>query len=95
MSNRPTYQPQEALARVLRSLREERGISQKDLARRVGISPSWLSKIESGHYDPPWSSVRRVTKGLSVSLGALEDAIDSFEPLEASAGDQPVRRDRG
>jgi|ERR687897_642816 transcriptional regulator with XRE-family HTH domain len=76
---RPVYEPQEILGRVIRSLREEKKINQKDFAERIGISSSWLSRIESGNYDPPWSSVLRVVEGLAISLEELEEAIKSHE----------------
>lgn len=79
MSSRPLYEPQEALGRVLKALREEKGLSQKEFASRIGLSSSWLSRIESGNYDPPWSNLRRVAKGLAITLGDLEDAVDSYE----------------
>jgi transcriptional regulator with XRE-family HTH domain len=77
MTNRPPYVPQQVLAQVLRELREEKGLSQKEFATSLGFSPSWLSRIESGDYDPPWSYICRVAKGLEISLGELEKAIDS------------------
>ena len=37
----------------LRELRKEKGLSQKDLAERVGIDFTYLSKIETGNAAPP------------------------------------------
>lgn len=81
---RNMYEPQEVLGRVLKALREELNINQKDFAAHIGMSPSWLSRIESGSYDPPWSSVLRVAEGLAISLGGLEHAIKSHQLASTS-----------
>lgn len=36
----------------LRALRAERGWSQADLARRLGVSRQTVNSIETGRYDP-------------------------------------------
>jgi transcriptional regulator with XRE-family HTH domain len=37
----------------LRDLRKQKNLSQRDLASRVGIDFTYLSKIEGGRLDPP------------------------------------------
>ncbi len=37
----------------LRNLRKQKNLSQRDLAARVGIDFTYLSKIEGGRSDPP------------------------------------------
>lgn len=54
-------------------------MSQEEFAESIGMSPSWLSRIESGDYDPSIGSMRRIAGGFSMSLGELMDAADSFE----------------
>ena len=57
------------LGRTLRALRESRGFSQSELARRAGVGKSQISKYERGKELPQL-----------VSLGKLLDALGS-EPL--------------
>jgi transcriptional regulator with XRE-family HTH domain len=38
---------------ALRTLRREAGISQRDLAERVGVDFSYISKLENGHLPAP------------------------------------------
>jgi len=48
----PSFEPERALGRLaegLRRLREERHLSQADLARLAGVSPSAISQAEAGH----------------------------------------------
>jgi len=44
----------------LRNERKNAGLSQSELADRVGISQPALSQIESGNNDPTLSTVRRI-----------------------------------
>jgi transcriptional regulator with XRE-family HTH domain len=41
------------LGRKLRKLRKRKGVGLRELAARVGISPSYLSNIERGKFAPP------------------------------------------
>lgn len=52
----------------LRSLREERGISQRELARRTGVPNSTISLIESGKSSPSVGALKRILDGLPVGL---------------------------
>lgn len=80
MPSRPLpHEPQRALGRAVRQLREEAGWSQRVLADRAGISASWLSRIESGDYDPTWGTMRRVAGGLGISLEKLSEVAEELE----------------
>jgi transcriptional regulator with XRE-family HTH domain len=68
----------------LRTARERRGISQRELSRRLGLSPSLISQIESGQSRPSVSTLYAVVTELGVSL----DQILGSEP--ADGGDQLV-----
>lgn len=74
-------------------LREERdrvGISQRELARRVGLSPSMISQIESGQSKPSVSTLYGIVTELGVSLddlfGANGSAVAADEDGEAPNG---------
>ena len=38
---------------LVRQLRLQKGYSLRELARRIGLSPNFLSKMELGHFPPP------------------------------------------
>jgi transcriptional regulator with XRE-family HTH domain len=63
--------PQPELARVIRELRAERGLSQEDLAHRADLHPTRVSHIESGRVSPSWGNVRRIAAALGVSLAEV------------------------
>src|SRR5713101_7372527 len=56
----------------LRDLRKQKNLSQRDLAARVGIDFTYLSKIEGGRLDPPSEIVIR---HIAQVLDADEDEL--------------------
>jgi len=56
------------LAEYLRTAREQAGISQRQLASRVGIHNSYLARLESGENDSPAADVlQRIADVLEIS----------------------------
>jgi transcriptional regulator with XRE-family HTH domain len=64
-------QPDPVLAALLKRLREEREITQEQLAFDAGITASALSRIERGLNNPGWTTIKRIAKALDVSLTDL------------------------
>jgi transcriptional regulator with XRE-family HTH domain len=65
-----------ALAALLKRLREERGITQEQLAFDAGLTASALSRIERGLNNPGWMTVRRLAAALDVTLVGLAAAVE-------------------
>lgn len=65
-------QPQPALGKAIRGLREKRGLSQEDLAHEAGITTGSLSMIERGRRNPTWGTVKAIAAALDVSIGKLD-----------------------
>lgn len=57
-------EPFEQLARVVIMRRAKLGLSQRDLARRMGTTPSVISRIESGQHRTGTETVRRLAHAL-------------------------------
>jgi transcriptional regulator with XRE-family HTH domain len=72
---------EETFADRLRALREARGLSQYELAKRSGLSKQTLSRLEMDTV-PSWPTVQALARALGVSVAA-------FEPGETSP---PKRR---
>jgi transcriptional regulator with XRE-family HTH domain len=53
----------------LRALRTLRGISQRELAKRCGVTHSSLSLIEQGKVSPSISSLKKVLDAIPMSVG--------------------------
>jgi transcriptional regulator with XRE-family HTH domain len=71
----PLYQQEhstsEALGRRVRTLREARGLSLRDLAQRSGVSAPMLSQCERGETSPSIAIAHRIAAGLDLSLSTL------------------------
>lgn len=63
----------------LRLLRRQRGVSQKEMASAIGVSPAYLSALEHGHRGrPTWATVQRI-------IGYFNIIWDEAEELQALA----------
>jgi len=96
-----TQQPKgdaELLDAIGDRLREERvkaGISQRELARRLGLSPSLISQLESGQSRPSVGTLYSIVTELGVSLDHVirgADFPDTNGPDASRSGSPVVRR---
>jgi transcriptional regulator with XRE-family HTH domain len=69
-------QPDAVLAELIKQLREDREITQEELAFEAGITASALSRIERGINNPGWMTVRRIAQALDVTLVQLARKIE-------------------
>ncbi len=65
----PESGPQVATA--VRDLRHVRNLSQRQLAARMGVPRTYISKIENGKAMPTLSSLDRLARALQVDISAL------------------------
>jgi transcriptional regulator with XRE-family HTH domain len=65
-----------ALGRALRELRRRAGITQEELAARVGTGATHISRVERGQFDVRWHTLRGLLHALDASLADLGNAID-------------------
>ncbi|MCL4521513.1 MAG: helix-turn-helix domain-containing protein [Firmicutes bacterium] len=57
----------ESFGSLIRRLRKSHSLSLEDLATQIGISPSYLSRMERGHRQPPPGSlIVRLAEALNV-----------------------------
>ncbi len=55
----------------VKQLREERGLTQKDLGERVGVSRQAINAIETGKFDPSIWLAHDLARFFGVSIEAL------------------------
>jgi transcriptional regulator with XRE-family HTH domain len=72
-------EPQRGFAWAVRKLRTEKGLTQSALARRVGLDPSQVSRLEKGKGNPRWATAKRIAVGLGVTLAELAAVAEDFE----------------
>jgi transcriptional regulator with XRE-family HTH domain len=80
-ARRPDY-PQ--IGDQLRIRRRELGLSLRDLAERLGVSPSLISQIERGRANPSVSTLYSIVGELDVSLDEL--LFNERRPTESAGG---------
>lgn len=61
-------------------LREEREISQKELAEKIGITAASLSRYENNIYDPKGSIIYGLAKHLNTSADFLLGITPDYNP---------------
>jgi transcriptional regulator with XRE-family HTH domain len=65
----------------LREEREKRGISLRELARRVGVSPSLVSQIELDRVNPSVSTLYSLVTELGMTMSEVFGDSEPSEPL--------------
>lgn len=77
----------------LRKLRQERGLTQAELADMIGVNQATISKIERGSEAVTLDLVFRIAAHLNVPAGLLFDLPDLHERvLEALARVSPPKQ---
>ncbi|MGH9056447.1 MAG: helix-turn-helix domain-containing protein [Acidimicrobiales bacterium] len=56
------------LARQIHELREKRGLSQRELAERLGTTQSAIARLEAGNVSPSLPTLDKVAEALGVEL---------------------------
>jgi len=70
------------IAFAIRSLRQRNGLSQRQLALRMSVPRTYVSKIENEKATPTLSSLERLARALEVSVPDLLDGGDRSRELE-------------
>lgn len=73
----------DVIGEALRTWRRQRGYSLQEVARRAGLSASYLSEIENGKKQPSVKTLEALATALNVSLDSLLD--NSAETFEVTA----------
>lgn len=64
--------PPKRLSRVIKTLRQEKGLSQKALAKEVGVTDAYITMLESGkRKNPSLAVLQRLAKALGVPVAEL------------------------
>lgn len=56
------------MGQIIHDVRKSENITQKELAKRVGVDKSYISKIEKGFIEPGISIVYRIASALGRSV---------------------------
>lgn len=67
---------QVVLGRALRELRVAAGLTQEQLADRLGAHPTFVGRVERGQRGVRWNTAMRFLRALGADLRQLADAMD-------------------
>jgi len=73
----------ETSVKTIRELREAAGLTQLELAVRVGVTPSTVYNWESGRAEPRVSQLRRVAEAFGVKMDDIKIVEDYAKNLAA------------
>ncbi|MDD4107104.1 MAG: helix-turn-helix transcriptional regulator [Prolixibacteraceae bacterium] len=77
------------LGAKIKSLRESKGITQEQVAEKLGCTRQKYSRLEKGLVDISYASLAVISKALSVRIKDITSVVDNnFDP-------EPVYRDNG
>jgi transcriptional regulator with XRE-family HTH domain len=68
--------------------RRERGLTQEDLAERVGVSRSAVAQWETGRTGQITGNLSRIAEALDLNVEYLMYGIDKRAPSQAHQGDE-------
>lgn len=72
-------EPQPALGRAVRTVREERGETQESLAQKAGVTTGTISLIERGRSNPAWGTIKAIARALDIPIGDLGHLSEESE----------------
>lgn len=75
---RVTVNPVLTIALQVRWVRQERGLSQGDLAKMVGVTQQAIAKLEDPDANPTLDTLRKVAKALDMQVTLSLDSIAKF-----------------
>jgi transcriptional regulator with XRE-family HTH domain len=68
--------PRDVFAENVRRLREQRGMTQEQLADASDLHLDHVSKIENRRREPKVETIAKLARGLGVATGPLFDGIE-------------------
>lgn len=79
VGDKPVSWEKRAFARVLLELREERNLTQEELAFESGYHPKYISLLERGKYSPSLTTILELADALRITgsdfIGRVENLL--------------------
>jgi transcriptional regulator with XRE-family HTH domain len=84
-----------SVGKRLRLIREEQGLSQRELARRADISTNAISLIERDETSPSVSTLQNLAAALNIKISYFFDENASSQVLHVKAKSRPAISSKG
>lgn len=76
-------------------LRTRMGLSQRQLARRAGMTQPEIARLESGNVEPTWETISRVFSSVGASLEVrARDGSGKLVRIPLNVGEPAARKPR-
>lgn len=64
------------LGGAIRALREAREVTLREMARRLNVTPTYLSQVEQGRFSPPTEDrINQIGQILGLSQGQIDELV--------------------
>lgn len=82
---------------AVKRVREEQGVTLRELAKDVGVSPSFISQVEQGKASPSLATLKAIADALQTTVGNLigDDATRPSEKLVMSENERKAFKQAG
>ncbi|HZT65390.1 MAG TPA: helix-turn-helix transcriptional regulator [Acidimicrobiales bacterium] len=87
--------PPTLAGQILTLARHERGLSQRQLAERAGVSQSEIARIETGQREPSIPTIDRILAGAGIELRFRLVRVEDTNPALPADETPRVRVQRG
>jgi transcriptional regulator with XRE-family HTH domain len=77
-------QDQLILGQALRALRKQAGMTQEQVAERLGVDPTFVGRLERGQRGAHWRTIRRILAAVDASVSDFAREIDAADRLTRS-----------
>jgi transcriptional regulator with XRE-family HTH domain len=84
---KPAVEQRQRIGPAIRRLRQAHGLSLSDLAKRTGISVSYLSRLEKGRSVPSFTLLSRLGNELGVDIGFFVETEREAQTVDDSLVD--------
>ena len=69
----------EKFGKIIRQLRESKGISQEKFASTINMDRSYYATIEAGKHNVTLSKIEDISRGLDISISQIMKLIDALD----------------
>jgi XRE family transcriptional regulator, regulator of sulfur utilization len=72
-------QDQLTLGHALRALRKRAGMTQEQVAEKLGVDPTFVGRLERGQRGAHWRTIRRILAAVDASVSDFASEIDAAD----------------